>query len=311
VCQARTVSFDLIVCADWSKYPAKRAVWVAAPTTKEVRRLDPTPGQSWTVARILERTARLVGTAGSALISFDAPIGVPESYLTAARADFGASVGATFLDWLPLADSSHEFWDPVRSPEAWSIRRPFFFVPKGKGSLGEFNGAAAAAGIELRRDVEFASQGKSVFAFGLPGQVGPAAQALWRELLTARKDFTGLVVWPFEGALDVREQGGLVVAENYPRAAYGTALSADLPAKPRALFKTKQSTRAAEVINLQTSPWLADFGVSLHDLPAAVKNEDDFDALMTVAALLRLTLAGKPLTHSMPDCVSEGGILGA
>jgi hypothetical protein len=51
--------------------------------------------------------------------------------------------------------------------------------------------------------------------------------------------------------------------------------------------------------------------VSLHDLPAAVESEDDVVALMTVAALLRLTLAGKPLTHSLPDRVSEGGILGA
>jgi hypothetical protein len=305
------VSFDVIVCADWSKHPAKRAVWVAEPATKEVRRLEPTPGEPWTVARVLERTNRLVGAAGSALVSFDAPIGVPESYLAAARADFGASVAATFLDWLPLADASREFWDPVRSPADWSARSPFFVVPKGKGSLGGFNGAAAAAGIELRRDVEFASQGKSVFAFGLPGQVAPAAQALWRELLKARNEFADLVVWPFEGSLDVREQGGLVVAENFPRAAYGTALSAELPAKPRVLSKTKQATRVAEVTNLQTSPWLADFGVSLNDLPCAVASEDDFDALMTAAALLRLTLAGQPLTHSTPDCVSEGGILGA
>ncbi|MDX6369313.1 MAG: hypothetical protein QOG93_815 [Gaiellaceae bacterium] len=311
VCQARRVSFDLIVCADWSKHPANRAVWMAAPAIKEIRRLEPTPGEPWTVARVLEHTTRLVGTAGSALVSFDAPIGVPDSYLAAARAEFGASAAATFLDWLPLAAASCEFWDPVRSPADWSVRRPFFVVPKGKGSLDGFNGVAAAAGIELRRDVEFASQGKSVFAFGLPGQVAPAAQALWRELLKARNDFTSLVVWPFEGSLDVREQGGLVVAENYPRAAYGTALSAELPAKPRALSKTKQPTRAAEVINLQTSLWLADSGVSLNDLPAAVASEDDFDALMTVTALLRLTLAGRPLTHSTPDCVCEGGILGA
>jgi hypothetical protein len=159
------VSFDLIVCADWSKHPAKRAVWMAAPATKEVRRLEPIPGEPWTVARVLERTTRLVGTTGSGLVSFDAPIGVPESYLAAARADFGAPAAATFLDWLPLADASREFWDPVRSAAAWSVRRPFFVVPKGKGSLAGFNGAAAAAGIELRRDVEFASQGKSVFAF--------------------------------------------------------------------------------------------------------------------------------------------------
>ena len=89
-------------------------------------------------------------------------------------------------------------------------------MPKGKGSLDGFNGVAAAAGIELKRDVEFASHGKSVFAFGLPGQVAPAAQALWQELLHARNDFASVVVWPFEGALDVREQGGLVIASTIP-----------------------------------------------------------------------------------------------
>jgi hypothetical protein len=65
------------------------------------------------------------------------------------------------------------------------------------------------------------------------------------------------------------------------------------------------------VINLQTSAWIAGFGVALNDLPAAVASEDDFDALMTVTALLRLTLAGRPLTRSPPDRVCEGGILGA
>ena len=170
--------------------------------------------------------------------------------------------------------------------------------------------AAAALDIELKRDVEFASRGNSAFAFGLPGQVAPGAQTLWRELLTARSESAGVTVWPFEGTLDVREQGGLVIAENYPRAAYGTALSAELPAKARSLSKTKHPIRVVEVANLQASPWLAEFGVMLDDLPYAVASEDDFDALMTTAALLRLTLAGRPLVHTAPDPVSEGGILG-
>jgi hypothetical protein len=304
------MSFDLIVCADWSARPASRAAWMAAPGTKELRRLEPARGEPWTVTRVLERARGLVGTAGSALVSFDAPIGVPESYLAAARAEFGASADANFLEWLPLAAAAPEFWDPVRSAADWSVRRPFFVVPAGKGSLSEFNRTAAAMDIELKRDVEFASRGNSVFAFGLPGQVAPGAQTLWRELLTARSGSAGVAVWPFEGTLDVREQGGLVIAENYPRAAYGTALSAELPAKARSLSKTKHPIRVVEVANLQASPWLAEFGVMLDDLPYAVASEDDFDALMTTAALLRLTLAGRPLMHTAPDPVSEGGILG-
>ena len=300
VWQARQVSFDLIVCADWSKSPANRAVWVAAPATKEVRRLEPTPGTPWTVARVLERTTRLVGTAGSALVSFDAPIGVPESYLDAARTDFGGPAAATFLDWLPLADASREFWDPVRSPAAWSVRRPFFVVPKGKGSLDGFNRAAAAAGIELRRDVEFASRGQIRFCLRIA----------W----TGRSGCSGALARTPEGASPNRFHGllssGRSRSPRRPRArrpgrrrelsasAYGTALSAELPAKPRVLSKTKQRTRTAEVINLQTSPWIAEFGVSLNGLSAAVASEDDFDALNDRGSAAQADACG-PAAHSL------------
>ena len=304
------MSFDLIVCADWSKDPAKRAVWTAEPATKEIRRVEPMLGEPWTVARILENTTRLVGSTGSALVSFDAPIGVPASYLAAARALFGAPAGAGFLEWLPLAAASQEFWRPVHRAEDWSLQRPFF-KPKGEGSLGKFEQAAKAVGAQLRRRVERQSRGNAVFAFGLPGQVAPAAQALWLELLEVRKRPGGVVIWPFEGPLDIREHGGIVVAEIYPRAAYGTALSAELPARARSLSKTHTSTRTAAIDELQSSRWLADCGVLIDDVSWAQEGEDDFDACMTAAALLRLTLEGLPLSFSEPDWISEGGMLGA
>lgn len=48
----------------------------------------------------------------------------------------------------------------------------------------------------------------------------------------------------------------------------------------------------------------------LQDLERAEANEDDFDACMTVAALLRLVLEKKPLASSkLIDPISEGGIL--
>jgi len=66
----------------------------------------------------------------------------------------------------------------------------------------------------------------------LEGKTKRKDNYLWRELLQARQESTGLAVWPFEGSLDIRDQRGLVIAEMYPRAAYGTALSDVLPAKP-------------------------------------------------------------------------------
>lgn len=242
------------------------------------------------------------------LVSVDAPIGVPGSFLAEARRAFTLSAAASFPDLLAVAASTPSFFEPQTNPSEWSARRPFFRVAGGKGSLTVWIEAAAEQGVTLWRRIEKTTGGKSVFAHGLPGHVAPAARALWEEI-AAIGTLASFSLWPFECALD--DDGcPVILAENYPRAAYGTALAETLPA-PARLIGNKSSARVRRAIidDLKRAAWIKLFGVTLNDLRLAEAADADFDALLTVAALLRLVLEGRPLAATPADPVSEGGML--
>jgi len=296
---------EIIICADWSKHPVRRRAWLGDPRERRLRRLS---ARAWSVASIIENCARH-SERGFALVAFDAPIGVPASYLDAARSIFALPKSATFVDWLPKALERPGFLDPVRRPAEWSPARPFFRVLAGRGGLGSFETAARAQGVELKRAIEKETRGNSVFAFDLPGQVAPAAQSLWTELASGALD-TRVAIWPFDGSLEqLMERASVVVAEIYPRAAYGTALAGELPALPRGLAKTKGDVRAAEVVALTQAEWVQRGGVVIDDVQFAIADDGDFDALMTAAAILRLTLSALPLSTFGTDPIAEGAIL--
>jgi hypothetical protein len=209
-----------------------------------------------------------------------------------------------------MAIDASGFLDPIVDADEWTPRRPFFRVPKGEESLRKFEAAALEFGVELRREIERQTAGKSVFAMNLPGQVAPAAQALWAELIEARRDGLEFAVWPFDGALDdLVSTEPVVVAEIYPRAAYGTALADILPARPRALAKTRGDVRVDAVRALEAAEWLRREQVTIDGRDYGLADDGDFDALLTAAALFRLSLAGEPLFVSAPDSSAEGGIL--
>lgn len=299
----RTVP-DAIICSDWSKNPASRQAWIAEPRAS---RLRPLLGRSWTFRTLVQAGASEL-REGFVLVAFDAPIGVPASYLDAARTIFDLEDRATFIDWLPAAFARAGFCDPVRTPEDWSPARPFFQVQAGEGGRKLFEVAAAAYGIDLWRGIERETRGNSVFAFGLPGQVAPAAQALWRELVAALD--TGVAIWPFDGSIEeLAARRSVIACEIYPRAAYGTALGAALPARPRSIAKTNPEVRAVEVVSLKGAEWVRTWDVEIEDDALAVESEDHSDALMTAAAVLRLTLDCLPLTTFESDSVAEGAIL--
>ncbi len=69
-----------IVSADWSKHAAKRAVYVADVPTRSVRRET---SSTWTLASLIALAARLPGPV---LVGLDVALGLPASYLAAARA---------------------------------------------------------------------------------------------------------------------------------------------------------------------------------------------------------------------------------
>ena len=241
------------------------------------------------------------------LVAFDAPIGIPASYLDAARTVFDMEARATFVDWLPAALARADFCDPVRNPEDWSPARPFFQVQAGEGGRKLFEVAAAAYGVDLWRKIERETRGNSVFAFGLPGQVAPAAQALWRELVATLD--TGVAIWPFDGSIaELAARRSVIACEIYPRAAYATALAVALPARPRSIAKTNPEVRAVEVASLRGAEWVRTWEVEIEDHALAVESEDHFDALMTGAAVLRLTLNSLPLSTFASDSVAEGAI---
>lgn len=70
--------------------------------------------------------------------------------------------------------------------------------------------------------------------------------------------------------------------------------------------------RGAALEALLTANWLKTQGVVIQDVDAAARSEDDFDACITAAALLRCVLEDTPLAMpNLTDSVAEGGILGS
>jgi hypothetical protein len=286
----------LIVCADWSKSRDRRAAWVADVPKRLVSPLPP-PAEGWTVGALFDAIEPF-DSRRPALIAFDAPLGVPRSYLDAYRAHFGDF--DSFADWLDHACELEDFFTPVALPEQWAVDRPFFRVPPGKGGLTAFVHAAEALGVALRREIERRHYAKSVFAMGIPGHVAHAAQALWKEL-AAERSVRRFAMWPFQDT----ESGLPVVAEIYPRAAYGTVLEGRVGGS-----KGERAVRHDVIERLVRLSWVAGGGVRLDGLEQARSNEDDFDAFMTALAIFRLVLEGRPLASDV-DRVAEGAMLGA
>jgi hypothetical protein len=262
--------------------------------------------------RVFAEAERWTST-GPVLAAFDAPL-VSRSYLTA-LGRLHAALMETFLDLLTRARSMPRFYDATTVARDWIVERPFFSVPAGDGGLGTYVDAAARLGVELYRQIDRMTGAKAVFIkSGIPGSVGSAACALWQELASELTTHRTFKVWPFEGGLqDLLQSTSVVVAEMYPRAAYATALL-DAPPTSRApmvVAQTDAGVRREAIATLRAAPWVGSLGVELGDLAHAEANEDDFDACVTAAALLRCVLEGAPLCPAqLKSAASEGGMLG-
>ncbi len=191
-----------------------------------------------------------------------------------------------------------------------------FRVPSGRGGLTSYHAIARSNGVNLYRMVDRKTGAKTLFAkSGIPGAVGGSASALWSELAHHMRRTRTFRVWPFEGQLDLLVgTAPIIVGEVYPRAAYATALSDEPPiTRSRlALGKTHASARREAIRELQDARWVRALGVSIADLGAAQDSEDNFDACITAAALLRCVLEEVPLcSTSLSSDHAEGGILGS
>lgn len=296
----------VIVSADWGREVNKRAVYLARCEPAWTVTRESPPNDGWTLEGLVELGRGLGHENGApVLIGIDAALGLPSAF--AEKYDTGG-----FTDWLLDLWRTGGLEDESPTAAAWSPERPFFGVPPGKGSLSAFIEAAGGRQV-LFREIERLTGGKSTFIVrGIPGSVGSGSRALWRETAALIDEQPSDVhIWPFDGSLEqltCAEQ--VVLAETYPRASYAVALSEQLPAALRPIAKTKAPARAAALDELQQAAWLRTADVSLEDLGPAYANEDDFDALMTAAALMRLVAESRPLADQFVDAHAEGGMLG-
>lgn len=308
---ASTGRLSAILCADWGKALSKRAVYVADVSARVVRRV---PGAEWAVAGVLAEAERWTST-GSVLATFDAPLGVPDSYLTALGKLPGAQPLGTFLDLLARARSMPRFYDATAVARDWVVERPFFSVPAGDGGLGTYVDAAARFGVDMYRQIDRMTGAKAVFIkSGVPGSVGSAACALWQELASELTIDRTFKIWPFEGEIHtLLHSTAIVVGEMYPRAAYATALLDVSPTSraPLVVAKTDAAVRREAIAALRTAGWVRSLSVDLEDLDQAEANEDAFDACVTAAALLRCILERVHLCPAeLQSPASEGAMLG-
>ena len=289
-----------IVAVDWGKQPNKRAAYRAYLAERRVFRL----AFDGSLSSLVDQAVSLPPPV---LLGVDAAIGFPEAAWEGLAAALGARP-AHFVDFLLGPSLPADFFEPVATPDAWTPLRPFIRPPRGRWSLKAFVDASTD-GIHRRIDRRLNGNPPFVTS-GLPGSVGSGTRALWQELI-ALGSGSPVRVWPFNGPLEsLLTSGSPVLAEIYPKACYGIALGATLPAPLRSIAKTREPARREALAELRASAWVSAHGVELHDLEAAESNEDAFDALVSAAALMRAALENAPLEH--PDDATskaEGGIL--
>ena len=296
------------VSADWSKRANKRSVHVAMPRTRCIRRAKST---AWSLAALLELARELKEETGPVLLGMDLALGVPAGYWRMVQQEAaGGRPPRHFLDWLAGLNPKSDFFREVRSPDDWRTGRPFFAVQPREGGKTAFT--RKVAGNMLRR-IDEATGAKPLFAVsGMPGTVGSATRALWRELIPLLKESNrDFAVWPFEGALPaLLADKRIVLAETYPGLAYAAAVAARLPTRRRRIAKTQKATRADFSDCLAKAAWVREHGVCLGDLGPARTSDDAFDSHMTAAAVLRCVLEGRALCDdAWIDGEAEGAML--
>ncbi len=303
-----TGALGAFVSADWSKDARKRSVHVAVPRTRCIRRAE---GAAWDLAVLLQLARELKEEVGPVLLGMDLALGVPAGYWHMVRRDTaGGWPPRHFLDWLAGLDPESDFFREVRSPDEWRPGRPFFAVQKGKGGKTAFT--RKVEGNMLRR-IDEATGAKPLFAVsGMPGTVGSATRALWKELIPLLKESgRDFAVWPFEGALPaLLADKGIVLAESYPGLAYAAAVAERLPTDLLKIAKTNPDARERFCDLLEKAAWVRKHGVCLGDLGSARANDDAFDSHVTAAAVLRCVLEGRQLcAPEWIDNEAEGAML--
>jgi len=291
-----------IIAVDWGKDARKRSAYRAEVSARLISRL-----------KFDGSLSHLVGLAATleppVLIGIDAAIGFPSAawnQLVGNQPD----PAATFIDYLLDCQLPDHFFDPIQTPEEWAPSQPFIRPPPGSWSLKAFIGASKGG---FYRQIDQCLNGSPIFVTsGIPGSVGSGTRALWQELL-ALKPKSGFGIWPFHGSLGrLILAGKPIIAEIYPKACYGIALAESLPSPLVSIARTRRHAREVGIERLIKAGWVINNNVRIQDRQQATANEDDFDALLSAAALLRLFLEEAPIESLVSENLNiEGGVLGS
>ena len=253
--------------------------------------------------------ARSYSGAGSVLVGIDAALGVSRGFWRLVHGPRRPHPFESFIEWLHHLDPDGPFFGTTTDPQQWSVDRPWFKVQSGPGGRTAFTKHVDDGFLRV---IDKATKANPLFAVGgIPGTVGSGTRSLCQEmvrLLHAGGDFA---IWPFEGQLStLLAEHRIVLAETYPRLAYGAALADVLPAASLRLAKTRLAARELACDRLQHATWVTSNGIDLGECARIVGNEDDFDAHITAAAVLRCVIEAVPLSRSdRVDTEAEGSML--
>lgn len=266
------------------------------------------PSGSWNLDRLMGLAADLADN-GPVLVGVDVVLGVSTGYWKLVQEASRGYPPKSFIHWLGSLDPDGEFFETAMSPDEWRVSRPWFKAKAGPGGLHSFTGKTADG---MLRRVDEATGAKPVFAVsGIPGTVGSGTREFWKELVPHLSGDRNFGIWPFEGDFASLLAGReVVLCETYPALAYAAALADRLPTGRIGNSKTKAEWRDTMCDHLYQAPWIRAHQVEVDDLGPARKNEDDFDACFTVAAVLRCLCEGRKLaTPGWVDDQAEGSML--
>lgn len=307
------MAITLLAHCDWGRDPAKR--WMATAVRTEGIWQITKPEPVGDTGTLIDRLHGQRKEAGSVLIWFDFPIGLPTAYAKAAGLpSFKEALSllghGQWADWFKVAEhhsevSPHRLFYPMR--------------PGGTSRAHLIKGHGLQEPVHLLRECERATPDRqaacSLFWTLGGNQVAKGAIAGWQQVIIPNLARIGL--WPFDGSLtELAARSETIIAETYPGDVYHW-----IGMRRRAGWSKRRQSDRAEVGRILLD-WIAARPVlDAEVVSSAIQDsfdpgpagEDQFDALIgllgMIAVVERERGEGVPF-QSQDIAKCEGWILG-